>query len=240
VQRGAPTGEISTMLIPLLASLLLGAAPAAADSLPGTSVTLLLGRACGPVDTVTAESFVLESDETPRGGRLHLVRIPDERTDQLQRRDGRGLPARLVVDSAGVRLLEVWLQDVTTRAYRLTSSVPDASLETQRLSLEETLAQLRAEHAEAARALAMIEALDKQRVTARLELPRARERVATLAFRVGAQEERLQALVRLASRRRVLEERVTLGFSALAMQPPPDPDCASAARARPAGLPGRR
>ncbi|HYD51224.1 MAG TPA: hypothetical protein VEA99_01305 [Gemmatimonadaceae bacterium] len=212
------------MFSPLLATaLLLAPAQPATDTLATSGVTLVLGAGCASADTVRAESFVLETAEgSAGGGLLHLVRIPDARSDQLARRDGRALPARLEVDSAGTRLLTAWLSGVATRGYRLTAGAADPGLEAQRLGLEETLAQLRAEHAEATRALETVEALDRQRVTARVELPRARERVATLSLRLRMQEERLGALARSAARRRMLEERVTLAFAGLALAPPTD------------------
>ncbi|HEU5173968.1 MAG TPA: hypothetical protein VFT96_04365 [Gemmatimonadaceae bacterium] len=194
------------------------AAPVQAPAEPASMTMDLDGRtAASP-----ASSIEFEVSSTPAADarerevavtRVRIVRAPDSLSAELARRVGSGdaipsmdlrLPGR-----NGAPALRLRLRGVNVVSARLLMSGDTLGLTQQRLSLEESITQLTADLAEARRQYGVAESLEKQRLSASLDLARARGVVEALTRRLATQQERQALVVRqLASWMPVQEELV--------------------------------
>jgi hypothetical protein len=110
-------------------------------------------------------------------------------------------------------LMTLRLSDAFVASDRIRMNSSDSDLRQQRLTLEETIAELNGDLQEAQRQLNLAEALDKKRLSSTQEVARARERVEVLQTRLGVQRQRLALLRRATDARGPLDEEVVLAFT---------------------------
>ena len=187
---------------------------------PPAGMTVDLGGGRGADSP--ASSIEFEVSSTPAADtrerdvavtRVRIVRAPDSLSAELARRVGSGdaipaidlrLPGR-----SGAPALRLHLRDVKIVSARLLMSGDTLGLTQQRLALDESITQLTADLAEARRQHGVAESLEKQRLSASLDLARARGVVEALTKRLATQQERQALVVRqLASWMPVQEELV--------------------------------
>lgn len=194
-------------------------APVEAPAAPA-SMTVDLGAGRGA--TSPASSIEFEVSSTPTADtrerqaavtRVRIVRAPDSLSAELAKRVGSGdvLPAMdlRLPGRSGAPALRLHLRDVKVVSARLLMSGDTLGLTQQRLSLDESITQLTADLAEARRQYGVAESLEKQRLSASLDLARARGVVEALTRRLATQQERQALVVRqLASWMPVQEELV--------------------------------
>lgn len=142
-----------------------------------------------------------------------------------------------VVDSVGAPTLTIRLTDIAIISDHLASSTARESLEQQRISLDEALAQLTSDYDGAARDLATAEELGKSRVTTKVELTRARAHVAELKQRIDFSKQRRALLARQLAAQGALEETLVLRFGAIAIDSPDSPSATTWSFDDPAGAP---
>lgn len=159
---------------------------------------------------------------TGSGAEIQLVKAAGPHTGDLVRLSASGARSPTaqieILDSAGVATTTWQLRDITIASDRITLASSRVVLEQQRLSQQEALSTLTAEHQEAQRQLATVEELGKSRVGTRLELARARDRSADLERRIALLERRLALVDGQLASQGVLEEAVVLHFGRLEIE----------------------
>lgn len=212
---------LSILLVQVLAAQVVVAQPPAASDTtypraevsppsvdaPAAPASMAVDLGAGRGVTSPASSIEFEVSSTPAADprerpaavtRVRIVRAPDSLSAELARRVGSGdaipsmdlrLPGR-----SGAPALRLHLRDVKVVSARLLTSGDTLGLTQQRLSLDESITQLTADLAEARRQYGVAESLEKQRLSASLDLARARGVVEALTRRLATQQER-QALV---------------------------------------------
>jgi hypothetical protein len=123
-----------------------------------------------------------------------------------------------VLDSLGATSTTVRLRDVAVISDRVTLASSRTALEQQRIAQQEALSALTADQQEAQRQLATTEELGKSRVGTRLDLARARDRVADLQRRIGLLERRQALVTAQLANQGPLEERIVLRFGWLEIE----------------------
>lgn len=188
------------------------------DSMPVARVTLTFGAAQGAATvrsfdlTVSGTPGVRRRGATPAATQLRFVREPDALSAELARRVASGeryqqVDALIERDGGTIAL---HLHDVQVLSTRLVMNGDDIALSQQRLAIEESIAQLSAQQAEARRQLGATEALAKERLSPPLELARARSDVEVVEKRLVAQRHRLTLVNRQISAWAPVQEEVSL------------------------------
>lgn len=193
--------------VPSDTTLLRADAPAASRQAPVEPAGVTVDLGDGRTAASPASSIEFEVSSAPAGSarerevsvtRVRIVRAPDSLSAELARRVGSGdaIPAMelRLPGRNGAPALRLHLRDVSVVSARLLMSGDTLGLTQQRLSLEESITQLTADLAEARRQYGVAESLEKQRLSASLDLARARGVVEALTRRLATQQER-QALV---------------------------------------------
>jgi hypothetical protein len=197
-------------------------APAAPVGPPSAPASMTVDLGDGRAAASPASSIEFEVSTTPAAGtrepevavtRVRIVRAPDPLSAELARRVGSGdaIPAMdlRLPGRNGAPALRLHLRDVKVVSARLLMNGDTLGLTQQRLSLDESITQLTADLAEARRQYGVAESLEKQRLSASLDLARARGVVDALTRRLATQQERQALIVRqLASWMPVQEELV--------------------------------
>ena len=190
-----------------------------ADTLDALPIDVDFGPGLG---TTTATSLDATTNGTGSGRRrvaraqVRLTRAPDSLSEPLARRVATGLRIPrvdvVIPGTHGGRLTTLHLTDVVVVSTRVVVTPPDAALAQEQLGVQESIAQLTAEREEAERQLAALGTLEQRKLSAPLDVARARSNAGLLAARLDAQEARL-TLVRWRRARRmpVVEELVLEG-----------------------------
>ncbi len=214
-------------------AVLSGAIPAsgqARKAIPPARITL-------QIDSTTAARFDLRSfdlgvtqNSPPHGqiaqssAEIQIVKQAGPFTGDLVRLSASGQHALAgtieVLDSAGAPSMTIQLSDVSVISDHLTSSNARASLEQQRISLQESLAQLDADYQQAQRDLATAEELGKSKVMTKQDVLRAREHAGELQQRINLARERQNILAGQIAGQSSLEENVVLHFGRIEIQAP--------------------
>jgi hypothetical protein len=190
-------------------------------------VTFDFGTGTGASAPVVARalevSFASGAPGAP-GARARCTKEPDALTSALSRYAASGAPITSVLleilDGDGKPLLTLRLGDAVVASDRLVLDASGASLEQQRLNVEEAVAQLAADLLEAQRQYTLNDALEKKRATSSLETARAKEKVELLQTRLGVQRRRLAILQRQIGLQTPVNEEVTLVFSRFEVEGP--------------------
>jgi hypothetical protein len=192
---------------------------------PIVRVTLQLDS--GTTAQFDARSFELRVSSAGRGAagngaEIQLVKPAGPHTGDLVRLSASGARSPMaqiaILDSLGVATTTWQLRDITVASDYVTLASSRVALEQQRLSQQEALSTLTAEHQEAQRQLATVEELGKSRVGTRLELARARDRSADLERRIALLERRIALVNSQLASQGVLEETVVLHFGRLEIE----------------------
>ena len=175
---------------------------AAVDTTPPARVAFDFGPGLGAPIAARALEFGVSSTPgaTSRGqpataARVRFVRAPDSLSAELARRVASG--ERIAAVDAqldgrgGAPAVLLHLRDVQVVSTRLQMNDDNVGIVQQRLSLEESVAQISVDLQEARRQLNVAESLDKRHLSSSLELARARGSVDALAARLAVQRERL-------------------------------------------------
>ena len=208
-------------------------APAAAQAtklVPPARVTLQLDSATvAQFDVRTFDLGVAQNppshDQTaPSTAEIQLVKQAGPYTGELVRLSASGERAPSgtieVLDSLGAPSMTIRLTDVSVVSDHLTSSDARAALEQQRISLQESLAQLNADYQQAQRDLATAEELGKSKVMTKQDVLRAREHATELQQRINLARERQSILAAQMAGQGALEENVVLHFGRMEIQTP--------------------
>ena len=145
---------------------------------------------------------------------MRFVRAPDSLSAELARRVASG--ERIAAVDAqldgrgGAPGVLLHLRDVQVVSARLQMNDDNVGLVQQRLSLEESVAQISVDLQEARRQLNVAESLDKRHLSSSLELARARGSVDALAARLAVQRERLALVAQQLARWTPIQEEVVL------------------------------
>lgn len=156
---------------------------------------------------------------------LQLIKVAGPYTDDLLRlgTEGTHLPWATidVLDSLGRPQTTLHFTDVSVVSDHVSYSGARATLEQQRISLEESLSQLTSEHQEAERDLATAEALGRTRVTTRQDLERAREHSADVQRRLDLAKQRQTLLARQLDAVGALDEAVVFHVGGVSVESTP-------------------
>ena len=194
---------------------------AAVDTTPPARVAFDFGPGLGAPIAARALEFGVSSaaGATSRGqpataARVRFVRAPDSLSAELARRVASG--ERIAAVDAqldgrgGAPAVLLHLRDVQVVSTRLQMNDDNVGLVQQRLSLEESVAQISVDLQEARRQLNVAESLDKRHLSSSLELARARGSVDALAARLAVQRERLALVAQQLARWTPIQEEVVL------------------------------
>lgn len=200
------------------------------DSIATARVTISLGT--GTPAIVIGRSVELSVTAVPRGrprgsvsAQLRFMREPDSLSGELTRRvaSGASWPQVDAVIEADGRVVVLHLRDVHVTSTRLIVNSDDTGLTQQRLALEESIAQLTAQRAEAQRQLAATETLARERLSPTMELARARSDAEVVDKRLVAQQHRLRLVNRQIAAWAPVQEEVALVASRADVETRPRP-----------------
>lgn len=173
------------------------------DSVPTPRLTIVFGAGAPQVTTARGFDFTMAADPAlPRRGsasaraQVHFLRAPDSLSAELARRVTAGERyARVdLTVQRGASVIAFHLHDVRVLSTHVRINIEDAALAKERLALQESLAQLAAQEAEAHRQLVALEALARDRLSPPLDLARARSDAEVVQTRLAMQRERLSLL----------------------------------------------
>lgn len=199
----------------------------AAPTLVSPIVRVTLQLDSGTTARFDARAFELRVSAAGRGAagsgaEIQLVKPAGPHTGDLVRLSASGARSPMaqieILDSLGVATTTWQLRDVTIASDQVTLASSRVGLEQQRLSQQEALSTLTAEHQEAQRQLATVEELGKSRVGTRLDLARARDRSADLERRIALLERRIALVNGQLASQGVLEETIVLHFGRLEIE----------------------
>lgn len=177
-----------------------------------------------PVKARALEVSFASGTQTAPGSKVRFTKEPDALTAELSRHGASGAPLTgvtiEVLDAEQKPILTLRLTDAVVAADRLTLDNAGASLEQQRLNLEDAVAQLSADLQEAQRQYTLNETLEKKRATSSLETTRAKERVELLHRKLGVQRRRLAIFERQIGSQSPVDEDVTLVFTKFEIDAP--------------------
>lgn len=210
---------------------------AAAPALAQGPKTLPPARVAIQLDSTTVAQFDVRSfdlgvsqnpaahdQSAPSSAEIQIVKQAGPFTGDLVRLSASGQRAPTgtieVLDSAGTPTMTIRLSDVSVVSDHLTSSTARAALEQQRISLQESLAQLNADYQQAQRDLATAEELGKSKVMTKQDVLRAREHAAELQQRINLARERQTILAAQMAGQGSLEENLVLHFGRIEIQTP--------------------
>lgn len=207
------------------------------DTLPIARIALDFGTGLAPAFAARSFELTLRSAPAPVAApssartptapvttavQLRFRRAPDTLSPQLANHvGGAERIAAAVVElsgrgsSAGM-LLRLW--DVQVVSIHVVTNDDDIALVQQRLSLEESIAQLSVDLQEAQRQLTVTESLDKRKMSSSLEVAHAHATTDVLTRRLGVQREHLALVEQQLARWTPLEEEVVLSASRVEMQ----------------------
>jgi hypothetical protein len=123
-----------------------------------------------------------------------------------------------VLDSLGRPEITLRLRDIVVVSDHLSLSAARANLEQQRISQQEALSALTADHQEAQRQLATLEELGKTRVATRLDLARARDRASDIQRRIDLLKQRQALLAGQFAGQGPLDETIVLHFGQMQIE----------------------
>lgn len=217
--------------IVIAAWLLAGAAAAAQTTKSAAPARVTLQIDSATVARFDVRSFDLGVTETaaphdgaPSTAEIQVVKQAGPFTGALVRLSASGARAPFgaieVLDSLGAATMTIRLYDVSVVSDHLVSSNARATLEQQRISLQESLAQLTADSQQAQRDLATAEELGKTKVMTKQDVMRAREHAAELQQRINLARERQSILASQMAGQSSLEENLELRFARIEIQTP--------------------
>ena len=215
-------------LVPLALSSAAGAQAAEAQEVskvslsPVVRVTLQLDSAS--TARFNAHGFDLHVVQSglPSAAEIQLVKVAGPSTGDLVSLSANAAHALSgaieVLDSLGRPAVTLRLRDIVIVSDHLSLSAARANLEQQRISQQEALSALTADHQEAQRQLATLEELGKTRVATRLDLARARDRASDLQKRIDRLRQRQALLAGQVAGQGPLEETIVLHFGQLQIE----------------------
>lgn len=216
----------SSLLLRVL-PLVLGATAAAQES-PKISLSPVV-RVTLQIDSVStarfnAHGFDLRVTQSgaPSSAEIQLVKVAGANTGDLvgMSASAAHAPSAVieVLDSLGRPAVTLRLNDVAVVSDQLSLSATRANLEQQRISQQEALSALTADHQEAQRQLATLEELGKTRVATRLDLARARDHASDLQRRIDLLKQRQALLATQIAGQGPLDETIVLHFGQLQIE----------------------
>ncbi|HVX41195.1 MAG TPA: hypothetical protein VHB25_16630 [Gemmatimonadaceae bacterium] len=228
ITRISPFGSV--VVLALAGGIVVPAAAQATKLVPPARVTLQLdSTTVAQFDVRTFDLGVAQNppshDQAVQStAEIQLVKQAGPYTGDLVRLSASGERAPSgtieVLDSLGAPSMTIRLTDVSVVSDHLTSSNARAALEQQRISLQESLAQLTADYTQAERDLATAEELGKSKVMTKQDVLRAREHAAELQQRINLARERQNILAAQMAGQGALEENVVLHFGRIEIQAP--------------------
>ncbi|HEV8214591.1 MAG TPA: hypothetical protein VGP95_02120 [Gemmatimonadaceae bacterium] len=219
---------LSRSLHLLIALLVLHSAAAVAQEVPKVSLSPVV-RVTLQLDSAStarfdAHGFDLHVAQSglPSAAEIQLIKVAGPSTGDLVSLSANATRAPAatieVLDSLGRPAVTLRLRDIAVVSDHLSLSAARANLEQQRISQQEALSALTADHQEAQRQLATLEELGKTRVATRLDLARARDRASDLQRRIDLLKQRQALLASLIAGQGPVDETIVLHFGQLQIE----------------------
>lgn len=180
-----------------------GTAVTRADSVEEAPIIVDFGSEIGRVVVRTLETTMTGVTSGRRHGtttQIRLTRRPDSSSAALALKLSSGdhfaHVEALMPGARGASGLVLRLSDVQILSERITAASGEVGLEQELLTAQESLAQLTADRDEAERQLAALGSLEERKLSAPLDVARARSNAELLTVRVEAQRARLALVQR--------------------------------------------
>lgn len=188
-----------------------------ADTIGTLPIVVDFGAGVGMTTVRTLDAGIATATEGRRRRtptQLRLVRTPDSLTAELARRlaTGERMPRveATLPGGRGGRTVLLRLLDVQVVSARFLAGGDASSMEQDLLTTRESVAQLSAEREEADRQLTAMESLERRKLSAPLDVQRARSGVEVLTVRLESQRARLAIAERRRAQWSPVEEEVVL------------------------------